>query len=626
MAGVEENIHKLLGNKIEPPINARDLEIDIRFDPDDPHSIPTVELTSIDLSHKEAAIVNKHIEDFGIHTGLPYTHTVSNDTNSILLIDGYLDPAGQETVLGCDKILNIPVVQKKKNDWLVKQSQNVLMNILLSKGAFTTDDYIQVPYIVSTKPDKESAAIATITNFVIGQKMLEISRKIGEVINNMLSVLGAIGAILNLFVIILWVILVIAQIILFLMDIFDHLIQPIKYHAAMSWKQQLEICCEFIGLTFVSSIFDDDDYGDGVIMPAKPRTFIDAKNETALGFTIPDSTSAKGYYKKTFFELLQLTKTTFNAKIILNNDNELIIERVDAPTDPATLTIPNLPLDDYRTNAHEIKGNYEVAFLDDLADNNTIDNYEGTTTNAITTTTSAGIPETQAIEGYLLRQIDLARATRKEGLTNIEKQFDQLFKDFPDQVNKVINAANKVTKARNQIMGKVTKLIKKLKIVGIKINFDPQPIPKLNNITPLSIQKRIGMLVLSNDFFQVDKVMSLDVSSDPSLTKLKVNNDTIWHSETLYNKFHVVQSHAITDEFPFGNQYRRYELDDFRLCLDDVIKIINNNLIFTTDGRQAKIEALTWNSFHGVAKGLKIRIQNIDDPFLETELITEDGL
>ncbi len=625
MSGVNVTTHRLLDKTVEPAINARESEVSIQFDPDDPSSIPVVEVSSLDWSVKEAVIILKSIEDFGIHTGIPYTRTVSDDTNSLLLIDGYLDPAGIDAEFECNSVTNIPVVQRKKNNWLTEASKNVLFNILLSNGTITTDDYIQVPYIINTIPNYEQAAIATVTNFVILQKMIEIGREVGKVIGNMLSVLGAIGAIINLILVIAWVIVVLGQIILFLMDIADHLIQPIKYHAGMKWKRLLDAGFQQLGLSFRSSIFDDPKYADAVILPAKQQSFDDVKNANSLGFTVPD-TRSNGYYKKSFFDLLSLTKTTFNAKIILNSNNELIIERVDAPTDPATLILPDLPLDKYKTNANEIIGNYEVAFLDDLSDNGTIDNYEGTVTNAITTSTSDGKQDTKVVPNYLLRQIDLARGNRKPDLTDIEERFNELFQNFPNQVNKVVDITNKVTKARNQIIGKVTKLIKKLKLVGIKINFDPQPIPKLPNITTTSIIKRLGMLSLSTDFFEKDKVLKVIVSSDPSLTKIHKDNSTVWHSENIYTEFHATQSHAITDEFPMGNQFRRYELGDFPLCLDDVIKIINNNLTFTDDGRTAKIEGAVWNDFNGVLKNTNIRIAHIDDPFLETELVTPNGL
>ena len=94
MSGVNKIEHRLLGKISEPAMDSQEIEIEIRFDPDDPHSIPTVALSSTDWSFKEAAIINQHVIDFGIHAGIPYTQTVSDDTSTLTLLDDYLDPAG----------------------------------------------------------------------------------------------------------------------------------------------------------------------------------------------------------------------------------------------------------------------------------------------------------------------------------------------------------------------------------------------------------------------------------------------------------------------------------------------------------------------------------------------------
>lgn len=625
MAKASKITHKLLGNKVQPYIDAREIELSIQFDPEDPHSIPTVALSNTDWSFKESQVINKHIVDFGIHSGIPYQQIVSNEDNTVVLIDGFLQPSSSETLFTCESVKNIPVIRRGKNDWLNDAAKLVMFNILLQKQTIRTDDYVQVPYVINTIPNYTEAAIATVAAFVVISKIIDISKEIGKILGGLASIIGAIGALIKMIIVIAWVIVILGLIVLFLIDIADHLIQPVKYHASMKWRDLLTAGCHELGLKFRSSIFDQKKYADAVIMPAKKKSFKDIKNENSLGFTIP-STNDKGYYKKSLFDLLILTKDHFNAKIIITNDDELVIERVDKSTSNEEYTLPNLPLEENGTNASEIQGNYIVEYKEDLSDNNTIDNYEGTLTQAITSTTSDADPKTVTIGGGKTIDFQLSRGSRKEGLTNIEKRLDELFKNRSEQVNRVADITNKLIKVSNKIISTVSKIVKKLKVIGIKINFSPEPIPKLAHVTPTSISERIGMLMLSNDFFQVDKVMSLDISSTPFNTKLKEDNDLIFHSETIYNDFHKVQSHAVTKEFPFGNQYKRFLMPDFNICLDDVIKLINNNLIFTHDGRSAKIESLNWRPFDGIATGVKIRILHVNDPFLVTNTITEDGL
>lgn len=624
MAGVSKIKHELLGKVSQPYLDSREIAISIQHDPEDPHSIPIVALSNTDWIGEESDAIQKHMDDFGIHSGIAYKQTVSDDDNTVLLIDGFLDPSSENAIFECDSVESIPVILRGRNDWVTEAAKAVMFNVLLSQGKITTDQYIQVPYIINTIPNYTEAAIATISAFVVIQKIIDISKEIGKVVSGILSVLGAIGALLKLLIVIAWVIVVLGLIILFLMDIADHIIQPVKYHASMRLRDLLDAGCKELGLKFRSSIFDDDDINDSVYMPAKLQSFKDVNNANSLGFTIPD-TRSKGYYKDSFFDLLLFVKNMFHAKIIISDDDELILERVDTSTNSAELRLPNLPLEKNGNNGSEIIANYSVEFRGDSKDDNTVDDYEGTLTQAITTTTSGVDKKIVTIKGEKTVDLGVARAARKEGLTDIEQRLDLLYTTHSQQVNKVADIANSLTGITNKVIKAVSKTIKKLKVIGIKINFDPQPIPRLTHITPTSISERIGMMMLSSDFFEEDKIISLDIADNPFNTKLKEDNNLIWHSETIYNEFHVVQSHAPTVEFPFGNQYIRYSLPDFPLCLDDVVKAINNNIIFTHDGRTAKIESLEWRPYTGIATNVKIRILEVSDKFLVTNLITEDG-
>ncbi len=84
---MQKTIHKLLGNEVQPPIDSGGLEIEIQFDEQDPQASPRVKLNSTNWSVLEAAIINKHIEDFGIHAGIPYEQIVSDDNNTLKTLD-----------------------------------------------------------------------------------------------------------------------------------------------------------------------------------------------------------------------------------------------------------------------------------------------------------------------------------------------------------------------------------------------------------------------------------------------------------------------------------------------------------------------------------------------------------
>lgn len=619
--------HKLLGKEVEPPIDSGGLEIEIQFDTEDPHASPRVKLSSTNWSVKEAKIINDHVAEFGIHAGIPYEQIVTDGNNTLKTLDAYLKPSGKQTVFECNKVSNIPVVLRNKNESITAQAKLVYFNVLLANGGITKDQYIQVPYVRSTIPDYYEAAFAAGVAFAAAQKLVDIGKEIAKVIGELLSVIGAISGVIKALIVVLWIIISLIAIILFVLQIAQHLIQPVKYHAGMLLLDQLKAGCKAMGLDFVSSIFDDERYAHAVLWPAKPATFKDKTKRFALGFTTP-SDDSRGYYKKSFYELLVLVKSIFNAKISINSQNELILERADKNDSTANLVLPDLPLDSPKTNASELISNYELAFRVDESDDNTTDNYEGTTTNALTTSNSGAdiIDLSSEGEGYKLVQIEAARATRKEGFTDIEAELDEQIKNNARQISAIIDLVNAMSKVTDSIIKQVNKTINRLKLIGIKVPFDPQPIPTTFVFDENIIERRIGMPVLSNPYFTVDKLMSLDIASSPFNTKLKEDNSEIWHSGNLYDEHHFIQSHAATiDGVPFGNQYGRHELGNFILCLADVIKIIDNNRTFTHDGRKAKIESMLWQEFTGEVKKGRIRIRKVHDDNLETNVITESG-
>jgi hypothetical protein len=619
---------KLDGVLGEAPTNYEEVSIELKIDPNDTYSTPIVTVNNWDFEGANAIKLITHRNDgltggVGIYEGVSLEAILTDDNGSLSICDSYLDLSDANVEWQCGKVFKIPSKLRGKNDWLADVSNNVMFKNLLINGKFTTNDYVQVPYIRSTIPDYNQAAIATLTAYIVIKEMRDAAQKIKEAISQLASVFGALGVLIKVVLIMIWVIIVIIVIVKLILDIFDQLIQPVKYHAAMKWQQLLELGSAEIGLTFKSTIFDDPFYRDTVKMPAKYKSFDDVTNENALGFTVPN-TKANGYYQGTFRELLEETKLTFNARIILNDNKELIMERVDKDTSIPTLTLPDLPQETHKTNASEIHSIYRMALKDDLSDENTIDDYEGTTTDVLTMPNTVEHQDMVTLRGRKDINMPFSKAVRKESLSRIEKRFDRLFKEHTKGVNGVLKVANKIIKVRNKIVKKLTKIVKKLKAVGIRVPINTEPIPKIQSVTPQTIEDRLGMMMLSTDFFTVPKVMSIDISSSPRNNKLKTDNSSRWHSEELYDKFHVTQSFVPSAEFPNGNQHLRYAFDEIPFCKEDLVKVINNPRIFDAQGRQGRIENLNYSPYNQTASG-EYRVSDKFTKNLRTVKQTSDG-
>ena len=295
----------------------------------------------------------------GMSEGPVYSQEIKDENGTLEIYKAFLDLQGENVIYSCENIENITGILHGQEEWLAGVSKAVYFRDLDLKQY-----YIQTPYVINTIPNYIEAAIATITAFVVLDKIRDISREIGNVLSQILSVLGAIGGLIYAVIVIAWAIVVLAQIIVFMTDIFDHLIQPIKYHAGMKLKKLLEIGCDEIGLDFESTIFDDPIQENLILLPAKKRSPEDAENQFALGFTIPNSTTTNGEYSKSFFELLEAVKLAYRADIDIEN-GVLHLENIGAPTVTPVSELPdlqNLPGDPHRTNLREVyNSNYTVA-------------------------------------------------------------------------------------------------------------------------------------------------------------------------------------------------------------------------------------------------------------------------
>lgn len=618
--------HEIDGIEVEPSIDDGQAKIILRQNSRNSRLAPIIETNTLSFGHEIAEQFNARIANggTGMTEGPIYSRKITSNGTTIEFDKLVLDLHGENIIWSCESIKNIPSFPYEGDKWIFELAQTVFFQDLDLKS-----EYKQLPYVINTIPNYVEAAIATITAFIVIDKMNDIAKEIFKVIAEIASILGAIGALIKIVIVIAWAIILLAQIIVFITDIFDHLIQPIKYHALMNWRRQVEIGFKEIGLGFESTLFDDEFIKNVYYLPAKQQSAKDIENAFSLGFTIPESTRTNGEYQKGFDNLLIFTMEYFDARIDVI-DGVAHMETRGTQTIEPTSELPNLenlPKDPHRTNLNEVyNSRYIVSFLTDLSEENTIDNYKGTATHAITR--PKDVDDKKAILGgnTVQRNLDVSRVSTKLEFTAVEEKLDILFRDYSEETNKVIGAANQVTAARNTIISAVEKVVKKLDVVGIDVPFNPKPIPQLNPVNPEEIPNRKGMAMFSKDNFLVDKLVGLDIASSPLNTKIRKDNTEKIHSEFVYSKYHFRQSIEVTKESPFGNQAFIYNHPEFHLCKEAAKEIIDNKYIFTFNKRETvKVRECEWLAEKGIA-AIEIEIPTLITDNYETELITADGL
>jgi len=207
---------------IEPPINAPGAEIELNFD---------VDASQIILKH----IAGGNSGGPGIYEGLPIKWDIEDKNGRINILDHYLDLTNPDTLIDCDRII---ATSRARGgiDWLNDITNNVYYNILLKNGTITSNDYIQVPYVISGIPDYKETAIAILTAYAILSTLRDMRKEMLKVIADISSITSAIAGILKALILIVWIIATLLVIIQLIINIKDTLIQSYKRYSYSEYK------------------------------------------------------------------------------------------------------------------------------------------------------------------------------------------------------------------------------------------------------------------------------------------------------------------------------------------------------------------------------------------------------
>jgi hypothetical protein len=601
----------LNGNLVNPPQNWKELSIELNFDREKFEATKSVSINEWDFVRENADTVNKWVEDgttggVGIFEAIPLK--IEIDRNGVIEkpFDGYLElPDGNYS---CNKT-SIPSKERQQIDWLNDVADSFTFEYLFREaGTITKDDFIFQPYVISAVPDYKESAIALLSAFILKTEIERAIDKIKELSAEMSNPFEA-TAIIRAILYIAYLTTLILALIKLIKDVITFIIQPVKYHACMKVKIQLEKGCEHLGLTFASPIFDDPNFKDMVIMPEKFYNPVNSADKRILGYTIHDKDKQEGFFKGTFGDLLRLVKSMFNAKIIIDNGVLTLIRR-DEATAPPLYQLPDLYQPYHRYNANEMKSNYYITFQTDLSDANTIQQYQGTSYQ-VTVRPSTIINSDLVLTKNLKEvRIPLALAKRKEELTIPEQIIKEILDVFSALLGVVVLVINALIAVANVVIKTLNKIIKALNVVGIKVSWQIQTITPLAPISLGSlIDNRIGMMLLQTDFFNNPKVFIISEGSKTKFNKLHILNSQIVSAKYLYDNYHFIESFVPSTDRPNGNQYIIKEYEKVPFCFEDYQNVKQNNSIFV-GSEKGEIENLKWNPYQQHAD-MRVRISKL---------------
>ena len=593
---------------IKAIVNASSIRIQLNNDTNDPKAIGTVTANNLELTIDGAKIVNKHIEDgtsggVGIFEGLPSRLEGDENGEVIDFVNGYLDLSGGDTDFACDNV-KVSIVQKGGNDWFKKRKNSFTYGFLASlpsgaPGRITSADWVQVPYIISSIPNIRDLVILTLSGFVLAAQIRTLVKDLFELVVEFIGgVTAQIRAILKIALYVAFLIILIIAMVNLIKELFRLVIQSVKFHAGMRLQTLLEKGAEYMGHKFESTKFDDKFWRDLILIPSKQQSFNDDTGSGILGFKKPTPDIQTGYFNGTFQNVLDIAKGLWNGRELVG-DGIIRIERVDVSTSSPKWKIPAIEVLSNRFNSDEMVSNTSIRFSTDLSEANTIDQFKGTFTDIIVEPLGVDNLDMVLLSGERRISLGVAQAKRKETLTGPEQFLSNIVIAIAPLMNTLLKIAPPNVKRR-------------------------VPVGGFANL----FENRKGMMLLSNDFFQVPKVVSMDIRDNAVDNKIKDANLTRLTSNGLYDESYFVDSFVPSAKLPEPNQWRKYNIEDITFCFKDFKDVrndlINNNLIFDADGNLAKIISLEWNPEDETAV-IEYWLRQIYTTNLKEKIITPDG-
>lgn len=499
----------------------------------------------------------------GIFEGEPYTIELSNENNTIFRFNGYLDFTDEATVLGGEEI-QCTLKKLEGGDWLNDVADGFSFAYLANKNFITKGDYVKVPYVINYIPDNLQVIMLTLSIYMMTKELIENVQKLAETIGDVTDAstpvvgtgvgLGAVAVIAydigNYILVAIKAIARIAYIIAMVIaiknlieEVFEQILPKKRYHLGMTFRKMLERGCQYLGLTFQSSI----QQLEWVHIPRKDHKGGEKQSDGTNESGFP--TNSGPIY--TFGDLIRTMKEMFNADYIIEN-GVFKLERKDNFEKPGNYSIPNFfneqdrLLDVNTFNTNDFTANYNIAFAYDIQDQNTLDNQTGRVFQAITTPNNVINQKMVNMKGLAQISLPFTQGVAKQSLTKVE----EIARDLGKFVDKLTG-----------IFGKGTNYASK-------------------------VRNRVGSLNISSHYLTIGKVVAMSGSKLDRKQREKVNTTQLWFDYHYINSFAEINGRH--------NQFFIYKNQKVPMSLEDYTKVIENNLSLDKEGNRVFIDKIIY--------------------------------
>jgi hypothetical protein len=517
---METRIGKQTNNVRVYPANAENFRLSFLADPIDPNTR---------LSETFLQFFKTDGDDIGFNiieeykTQKRYLEALEvrvESSEGFILWQGFADLSNIENTFTCD-FYSIRLIEVSSN--ILDRFDDLGLILLEKKGKFLDSDYVPIKIANLNIPDGNASLFTSFAIYTVSRELIDVIFKISN------PVTAANG--------IAYGIAMLPTLVDLINSLRDTLIPDARYYRGVRLVTIFEAACDYLGLTFESTIFEDADEANRVWIPRKDfEPVANIGNATDRG--IPDIT---------FGQFKNFVEKYYNARIKIV-DNVMRFERWDYYTqDSSGVVLPELLPEQsgYRTNLAELSQTYIIDIARDETDRSTINNTGGYLMQSFVDIPTSN-QQSLSLKGANIVNIEYSRGHRYNNTSDFEDQF--------------IDAYNSIVGTINTIAG------------------------LLNTTTSLqTIDSRLGAMQLSDFRFNTDKIVVIEGDDLGNLTQ---DNDNLTSAIYLYDNFHSINS-------IINNQWLIVDALKLPLDINDAIAVRDNNYVNDSEGNVAQIEENT---------------------------------
>lgn len=506
---------------------------------------------SITLTREDYELVKQHTSNIGVFEGIPYTVVM----NSGIQLEYFINLT-EQTIYRTYEV-ECKIMLRKSIDKFFDDASGSSFELIKSKGF--TFPIFDIPYVIIKDNQLEIAIPLTITLFLMIKELADATR---QLVMDTVDLIGAttpnlgtgfsmdtgdiISKVLKIIAQIVYISLLLSAIVMMGKQLQELIFPKVRYLKGCKVKDLLTVGCNFLGYNFSSTCLNS--YSGLTILPVPlqkqvKKFFMFKQNSLNLSFnkgypTANDSTPTVG-------SLLEEMRKFFNGRIRVINGTVHLERRdywagVTSNQIAPALALQDSRQDEYTYNTDDAWKRYVVGYTPDISDLHTFDNFEGNDCELSCEPINIVNADLVTIKGLVDVVLPFALGSRKEKLNWLEELAKAVFK----VIDSVI-----------------------IKLGG-------------NSSLSATIQNRIGVLKISQQYFSITKLMYTNGGRQP------VNYLSYIGAINVYNNFHKINQIELNGQKIRNNVRARFNDSDF-------LSLVSNNFA-NIDGDICEITELTY--------------------------------